>query len=401
MSDETSTKLYRRNTTEENKKVLENAVWRSPEEKALIRMMKEKFGADITNGHDKNFPIAESNFSWQKVKTKLIEADSVSSFTQVLRAGVQNIVNSAYQSVPTTFDQWVHVAPSSKDTELYAPLQGITFPAEVGKQEKYIESAAAGLDISLRNRKYGQVYAVEKELLEDDQTGQFKSQMSLIGEYLKQVLEVLSYGKLASVANMSYGPMKVYTTETKPVTEAVYPWAPPATPLVGGGVNRPTTYTALTQAGIQAGFIALMNQLNLLSLKMNVDPDKLLISPHYRFDAGVLLNSAWYPSGASSAGVVGGAFANNELKGIADLVVSRFMFNNSGSVAADSKAWYLVDSKKPWFIAQVREGAKVTQENPESGESFDRDVIRFKGATRCNADIMDPRFAYQGNDGSV
>jgi hypothetical protein len=134
---------------------------------------------------------------------------------------------------------------------------------------------------------------------------------------------------------------------------------------------------------------------------MNVQPDKLLISPHYTFDLSVLLNSGYYPSGAATAGNTGGAFAINPIEGIADKVVSRFMFDQNGSVSADSKAWYLVDSKVPWFVVQVREAAVVEVEQPQSGQSFDRDVVRFKLRTRANADFIDPRYAWQGSDGSV
>jgi phage major head subunit gpT-like protein len=319
-------------------------------------------------------------------------------FPQVLRAGVQLIADSAYQTVDTTFEDWAHVVQSNKDTELYAPLHGISFPKEVGRQETFPESAAAGLDIKLVNRKYGQIFGVEKELMDDDQTAQFQKQASLIGEYLKLVLEVLCYGKLASVSGMAYAGMSIPVSETQPSTESTYPWS---TALRGGGANRPSSYGALSQANIQSAQIALMNQKNLLGLKMMINPNRIIISPAKHFDLSVLLNSAYYPSGAATAGAVGGAFAINPMKGLANATVSRFMFANDGTVSGNSTAWYLCDDSKPFFVAQVREAASVIQENPASGQSFDRDIIRFKGQTRCNADFIDPRFIYQGNDGSV
>jgi phage major head subunit gpT-like protein len=395
MSD--AMKLVGRATAEQNRKTISSRLWKSEDERDLVESMKRRFGIDIKDA--KSFPIMESNFSWKKVKQQLREADSASSFNQVLRAGVQAVVNSLYESVPTTYEDWTHAVASNKDTELYAPLHGLKFPKEVGRQEKYPEVRAAGLDLKIQNKKYGTMYPIEKELLDDDQTGQFQKQAGLLGEYAKQVLEVLSYAKLASVAGMKYDELEIPVTETKPAAETTYPWN--ATGLVGGGKTRPSAYAALNQANIQAGLIALMNQLNLLGLKMSVAPDRLLISPHYRFDSAVLAHSSYYPSGAAAAGNVGGAFAINPLQGLFDITVSRFMFDNSGSVNADSKAWYLVDSKKPWFIVQVREAAVVEQENPMSGESFSADIYRFKVRTRANADFIDPRFAWQGSDGSV
>src|ERR1700690_1290442 len=193
MSEETkSVKLTRRNSREENEKTLRECVKENESYVKLQESLKRKIGLDITD--EKSFPVLDKRFSWKKAEEKLQEADAASSHPELLRAGVQTIINAAYETVETTFEDWAHVIQSSKDTELYAPLQGIQFPREVGRQETYPETPSAGLDIKLVNRKYGQIFSVEKELLEDDQTGQMQKQVSLIGEYLKLVLEVLVYG---------------------------------------------------------------------------------------------------------------------------------------------------------------------------------------------------------------
>lgn len=383
------------NTVEENKAAMNGALWKSDEEREMVESMQRKFGVDIRD--PKQFPVREAGFSWKSVKAKLNEADSITAFPQVLRAGVQSVVNSMYETVPTTFEQWSTTVTSSRVEELYAPLHGVGFPRQIGEQELFPEVGAAGLDIKLRNRKFGTLFPVSRELLEDDQTGQFQKLSGLMGQYAKQVLEVLAYGKLASASGMSYAGMDVPVSETQPASEASYPWS---TALVGGGETRPASYGALNQANIQSAFIALMNQKNLLGLKMGVQPDAILVSPHYNFDLSVLLNSAYYPTGAT-AGATGGAFSINPLEGLAKKIVSRFMVDSAGSFTGDSKRWILIDSKVPFFVTQVREAAVVEVENPLSGRSFDADVVRFKLRVRANADWIDPRFAYQGSDGSV
>ena len=390
-----SNKLTFRNTSEENRSILNEKLWASEDEQALVESMKRNFGVDPRDAKD--FPVASRNFSWKKMHQKLTEADSLSLYPQVLRAGVQNIVNSMYETVPTTFEEWAHTVNSTKQEELYAPLQGINFPGQVGEGEIYPEVNSAGLDIKLRNNKYGTLFAVSRELLDDDQTGQFQKMSGLLGQYAKQVLEVLAYGKLASVSNMSYGNIKIPVSETKPSTESSYPWS---TALVGGGATKGASYGALNQANIQSAFIALMNQKNLLGLKMQVQPDTIICSPHYNFDLKTLLHSAYYPTGAT-AGATGGAFSINPIEGIAKPVVSRFVFDQNGSVNADSKAWFVADSKVPAFVVQIREAAVVELENPASGMSFDRDTVRFKVRIRANADFIDPRFFFIGSDGSV
>lgn len=398
-----------RRKREANRKKREKAVYRSEEMKAFKESFQRRFKMDPFDS--KAFPCTDPDFSWNKaaqklgfgsIKGALREADSASSFVQFLRAGVQNITIAAYQSVAVTYEDWVTTVASTKDTELYAPNHGVSFPREVPYSGKFPEVGVAALDIQLKNRLFGSIYGLEQNLLDDDQTGSFQQQAALMGEYLRVLQEVWIYGKLQSVANpMTYIHLEVPTSETKPSTEANYPWTSSSAPFIGGGFNQPTSFGALSQANIQSGIVALMEQLNLQGIRMAVTPSRLLISPHYVFDASVLLNSAYYPSGAAAAGNTGGAFAINPLKGILDLSVSRYMPDNTGNFVADSKAWFIVDDTKPWFVDQLRQGPAILQEAPNSGRSFDEKILRWRADMRMNADFIDPRFAWRGSDGSV
>lgn len=396
-----------------NARALQRNLWESKEIKSHRESFQKKFGIDYADS--KAFPVSDERFSWKKMAEKfghssvescMREADSATSFTQVLRAGIQQLVNNSYETVPVTFDSWTSTVNSTKDTELYAPLHGISFMREVGKQELFSESYAAGLDIKLQNRKYGQIFAVERELLEDDQTGQFAKQSGLLGEYAKYCWEVIAYAKLAGKftggVKANYAGLIIPNTETQPSDETNYPFTASTAPFVGGGFNKPTAFTVLDQTGIQNAFIAMMGQKNLLGLYMNVDPKRILISPKNRFTAAILLNSSFYPSVPSTvAGTPGANFAINPIESIAALTISRFMFKNTGVVDPTSTAWYLIDDSKPCFVMQVRESASVIQEAPNAGESFNRDIIRFRLVLRGNGDWIDPRFCWQGNDGSI
>jgi len=408
MAEETVPKheLRTRNSPEQNRAVLRERLWGSEEIRGFREAIKRRFGFDFKTDV-KKFPVCESNFSWKKLRQKLNlrEADSSSIFPQVLRAGVQTIVNAMYETVPTSFEEWVHVVPSKLNTELYAPLHGIGFMREVGGQEPYPETGAAGLDLKLINRKYGTMWPCERELLEDDQTGQFQKQAGLLGEYAKLALEVLVMSKLSGAAGV-YQNMRVPASETKPSTEATYPYVPSSAPFVGGGFNRPTAYGALTQANIITGMQTTTQQKNLLGLFMGVKPDKIILSPKYEYDIGILLNSSWYPVGAQAAGVTGGAFAVNplttgQIRATLTPVISRYMFDHTGIIPFLSSAWYLVDSSKPAFVLQLRETASVEQEAPNAGQSFEREIYRWKVRVRANADYIDPRFFWRGSDGSA
>lgn len=384
---------------EKNTQVLKKVLTEGPEIKAFRESFQNSHGIDPLDAE--KLPVMKEGFSFKKLKEKvasLREADAASAYTQFLRAGVQSIVNSMYEATATTFEDWVTVIPSSRDTELYAPLHGVAFPRQVGPSVNYPELGSAALDIKLQNRKFGSIYSIESELLDDDQTGQFQRQAGIMGEYLRLVAEVWVYGKLASVTGgCTYQQLLVPVSETKPSDQSVYPWT---TSLNGGGANRPSSFGAFNQANLQQGLYALMGQKNLLGIIMSVMPNRILISPKNQFDAAVLLNSSYYPTGAT-AGSTGGAFAINPIKGVADLTVVRYMFDNLGAVNSQTTAWYLVDDSKPWFVLQMREAVTVQQESPVAGTSFEKDEIRFKARSRFNADFIDPRFAWQGNNGSV
>jgi len=349
--------------------------------------------------------MRESGFNWKACAQKMAsfrEAEVSTAWNQLLRAGVNNIANNAYQTYPTTYESWVTVSPSDKDTELYAPLHSVGFPSEVAQGGLFPEVSTAGLDLSIKNKKYGSLFAVTKEAEDDDQTGQLVQKAQLMGEYLKMLTEVLVMAKLLSPSGgVNYGPLFVPASETKPSYESNYPWTSSSAPFVGGGYNRPTSFGIVKDSTIKAGLQIMMQQKDLLGNFMNVDPSHILISPQQRFDTATILNSEWYPAGAQAAGVTGGAFSRNQLKGILDALVVRYMPKSTGAVDALSYTWMLVDASKPAFVMQMREGISVIAEAPNSGQGFERQIQRFRAHMRGNADFIDPRFMFLGNDGSV
>lgn len=368
---------------------------------------KRRHKLDITD--EKAFPINDRNFSYREAAKKLAandkfrEADTTTLLPQLLRAGVQQLALRGYQTMETSFERWVTTVPSKLKEELYAPSHGPAFPREVGERVKYPTVGIAALDLKLPNRKYGSIYEVSKELVKYDQTGQIIEGSTLLGQYLKILQEVLCYAKLASVANMVYAQFTPPASETKPSYETAYPWAPSATPLKGGGVTRPTSFGVLTSLNIQAGITALRRQKNLQGLIMPIVVDQLIVGSNNEFNAKLIANSAFYPQNVSGVADKGtGAFGINVLQGAFDIVMTQFMFKNDGTCLGDSLAWYLTSSKAGGkFVMQIAEAVAVEQEAINSGTSFEEDTYRYKGSMMGNADFVDPRWFWQGNDGSV
>ncbi len=405
------------NLRERNKKVIESRLFKGPEFSKMRESVKRHHKIDLLD--NKKFPLflesdgkvtdqINPDFSWRKVwdKLEMREADVSSSFVQFLRMGVNVIALRGYAATDTTYEEWAKVVPSKQDTEPYAPNHGVAFPRQLGEYELYPEVGGAALNLSLKNLKYGNMYVVSKELLMNDQTGQTQENASLLGGYLKMLTEVLCYGKLASVSGMSYGGYQVPVSETHPSNEANWPWTDSGAPFIGGGFNKPARNFGLPSVEtFDFARQTLINQLNLQGLKMGIMPNTLIFGSKLSFDMATLLNSEWYPqTPSSSPGVVGGAFSRNPIvikTLIKNAVESPFVFKNDGTVTGDSTAWYMTDNTKPAFVQQLREAVAVEQEAPNAGVSFDRDVYRFKANMFGNADFIDPRFFFQGNDGSV
>ena len=246
-------KLSYKNTVEQNKKVLSNAMKNTENVKELRESVRSSCGGlDIL---DKvKFPAHESGFSLSEAKKKLKEASVSSGFPQLLRAGVQMALNNLIENYTgTIYNDVAHVITSTLNTELYAPLHGLSFLNERGPLQKFQEAQVAGLDIKLINRYFGEILTIEKSLYDDDQTGQLAQLVGDLAEYTELLKEVYVMGKINSVPNQSYAGLTVPISETKPSTETNYPWTSSAAPLVGGGFNKPTAFGVLNQPNIQYG----------------------------------------------------------------------------------------------------------------------------------------------------
>jgi hypothetical protein len=390
---------------ETNRKLLSGSAEKSEAVVSFREGMKRVYQLDILN--DEKFPVSNMSFNYKEaahqLAVKFKEADTVSLLPQLVRAGVQQLALRSYQTTITSFEEWATVRPSKLREELYAPSHGPAFPREVAEGAPYPVVDIKALDLKLANRVYGSVYEVSKFLVSDDQTGQIQEGAAMLGQYLRTLQEVLCYGKLGSFANSVYSQYTIPQSETQPFYEANYPYTTSAAPFRGGGFNRPLAFGALTALNIQSGIQALRSQKNLQGLIMPVVADQLLVGSANEFEAKRIAHSAYYPQQVgTSAGVGVGAFAENVMKGAFGITQTQFMFKNDGTCDGTSTAWYLTTSSAPGkFVMQVREGVAVEQEAVNSGTSFDRDIYRYKGYMRGNADYVDPRWFWRGSDGTA
>jgi len=319
---------------------------------------------------------------------RLREANPESSFGQLLRAGIQTFAINSYDAVPVVYPDLVTEVTSRRFQEYYAPLERPNLPKQVNRGQRFQENPVTGLDRVLTNFKFGMIEAFERELFDDDQTGQIKNRASQMGENFKIMEEIYVMGKIIGVGQTVQGvtvPVDVTYNDTFTGTgNGSYNTAPKA--------NRANPFVRLSQANLEAADIAIVNIVDDLGNKFLVTPNTLLVSTTDKFVAAKLLNSTLQPSvPAATSDSTGYVMTINPLQGLYKLLVSRFL---------PSKCWLLGDPKK-CLVFQRRDPLEIIQEQPASGQSFDIEAYRFKARSRFEVGMIDSRFLYEGDDGTV
>jgi hypothetical protein len=363
----------------------------------LNESIKAQFGIDLSNKDKFNFdsPL----FSWNKFREgayemigKLKEANSETSFGQLLRAGINNIANNWYVLTPTVYEQICSMTVSNKLVELYAPLHRGQVPKRVERGEEFKETKIVGADRQIVNQKFGMLFSVERELIDDDMTGQILQRARDGGENMKLVESAYSAQRFIGVAG-SYG------GEAIPASTLSTVWSTTLTAGDGTTSNRLTAYASFSVPNLQALDNLLMNMKDLNGNKILVQPDILYVGTALKFPASQAMNSSWFPAsaplniaGTATSTNVGTMGAYNVMQGIYTVVVDRFLPQKAYAVGQSGRG--------PVF--QRRDPLEVVQENPQSGPAFSQDVFRFKTRSRWEVDwIESPRFWALGSDGSI
>ena len=351
--------------------------------------IKYIYGVDLKE-HRFNSP----RYNWKglkegayKLARRMREANAASTFGQLFRVGAQTIANEWYQKTPVTYKSWVQEVTSNKRQEWYPPMYKATPPRRTGAGETFKEQKVAGQDIVMVNYKAGGILSFERELWDDDQTGQIQRRIADGSENMAVMEEAWAYARFIGSAS-SYGDDPIPASQTKPSYESNWPWS---TALQGGGANKPASYATFTQALLISAWQALYQQVDGLGYKMLVQPDTILCSRIDTFAINIVLNSVYYPIVPGNAGTTGSLMSINPLKGMANSITSRFM---------PDKAWALGQSGRG-MVFQRRDPVEIIMEAPNSGKSFDQDEMRGRIRSRWEVDWIVPHFWYLGDDGTV
>lgn len=323
---------------------------------------------------------ASPNLSFRRLReaaeriADLHEANSVTTFGWLLRSAVQEFANDVYQNIGVIYPNFVTEVQSRRRSEIYGGLYRGTMPRLVDAGEKFQDTTFKGFERELVNYKFGHIETFERELFDDDQTGQIRQRAGNLGENFRTFEEVYVISRLFGAAR---------TEEGIDVPASSYNSGNVFTTAIG---NRPTTFTRLTAAAVEAAHVAARSMLDPVGRKFLVNPTTILVSPIDEMEAIRIFQSPM--NGGTSTNPAGFV---NPLQGRYTVYASPFV---------RSKAWLIGDTKRG-FVFQRRDALEVTQENPNSGMGFEQEIYAFRARERFEADWIEPRFAYLGNDGSV
>ena len=385
-----------------------------------VTLMNER--GDFDNA---NFSFREWRAQAMENYAQLGEANASSAWGQLFRGYIQAQSQGWYKLADANWPQYVGEMASKNRQEFHAPIQGTQLATKVGPGETYNEGQIAGLDIEMVNLKFGLILNFQKELFDDDQTGQIKNQSQSLGESMKITEEAYVAARLnggcvggaqSFVTTLTYGALAVTPSKyawknyqggsgsgpynTHRFSETAGPSGTPTGNVLQNPASGAVAFRQLDALGLKQARYQARNARNLLGLKMIVDARTLVISTTDEDQAAMLAHSEYYPavpgpmgstSGAAPSGTVGWTMTKNFLVGMIDPVENRYL---------QDWEWYLV-TKGKGLVFQRRSPWEIVQEVPNSGADFNTDNIRFKSRCRFECDWVDSSFAIQGNDGST
>ncbi len=309
-------------------------------------------------------------------KEQLREAMTRSEFPEFFRKGLKSRLFKGYKEYAKIYEDVVTFETSDRDKEYYPATGEAPNPELVFESEEYKESGIVDETITITNFKYGRILAITKEMIEDEQTRQLrKLPAKLGGAHARFENETVFTFYNDGDSDTCYDAQNYFDTAGHP-------------DVTGGSAVAANTNNgglgALSEANLETALTEMALWRGRQGETILVRPMTLLVAPNQEWIARRLLGSSFEvnPTTNINVGHVMNAHQNSMR-----LIVAPWL---------TATTWYIVTDIEG-LIYQWREKLNLTTENKESGDSFIRDVYRYKSSTRFGLDAIDWRFGYKGN----
>jgi len=305
----------------------------------------------------------------------LKEAATRPEFYQFMTVGLKDLLFDAYKKAPTTYGSLVTLATSLKDKEGYVSLGNVALPDQVLEGEPFPEKSNPKQDlVEITNLKFGEIIAITRELIDDEQTGRIKQMPSDLGNAHAKKEDKSVYSVIVANATC-YDAQALFSLNHPGYT--------------GGAAiaSNDNLYTAVTLSAnalaVAISMVALWTGHTTEDI-LDVTAKSLLVPKRLRYAAHVLTRSEFLPL-AYAAGVYGPAAAGGTMgknpvleEGLDIISSARLDTSTSGTALTD---WYLW-TDFPGLIFQWRDKLELLAEGGAGYPNFERDIYRWKSRAR-------------------
>ncbi len=281
-------------------------------------------------------------------------------FARAFNPVAKTIFMDTLTSAPAMYTEIATIVPSTMGSEDYTWLTQIPVMREFVDERVLRKMGEFGY--SLRNKKFEATIAVQREVIEDDQTGSLKARIMSLAESAATHYDSLLFDLIAdSQSALCYDGTPFYGTH------------------ITGGTSVTNLGDALLSASAIEMAIATMMRVPLDNGEpSNVMPTHLAVPPELYWTALKLINSAYTPDSGGSAG----PHAANPLFGRMKVVANARL--------KTATEWHLFDcsrSVKPFVVQQriVPEFSALDGSDGESETEFMRDELLYGVRSRDNA----------------
>lgn len=275
----------------------------------------------------------------------------VTNYGKLLEPGLRKIIFETYNEKPEQFSKVFNVVSSKKAIETDARMGGFSLFNEKATLDASEYEDLTSLDtVQYKHVTYAKGFIVEKELVDDEQYGQIRKAAQALARAARSTVEV----KAASVLNNAFttsadnwkGEALVSSTHS----------------LLGGGTSSNYLGTlALTEPNLELAFKLAREQVDERGLKIQMNPNLLIVPPSLEFTAEKLAKSIQLP-GTDQNDI-------NPLRGRFQIIVLDYL--------TDPNNWFLADTSMMPLNFFWREKMSFKSEN-----DFDTDAAKYKARMR-------------------
>ena len=300
----------------------------------------------------------------------------------LLRAGMKREFFKVYDGkILPEFQRIAMITDSDGDLETYPWLGGIAQMRE-WKDER-IPKNLLEHHFEVVNKTFEGSIAVDRDEIDDEKYGQTKIKIGQLADEAKRFMGSLIF-TLVNQGNLSTG-----TGVFNGVNINCYDGNPYFSALHTEGLSGTQSNIgalALNRTNLQTAISTMMTLNDDQGTPVNVQPDLLVIHPNQQWLARELLESTYFPEGATEGAAVGAKVANNVLKGALGLYITPYI---------TAGRWFVFDTTrivKPLLLQMRR---KIAFDSVTAGyEQFMRKKLFFGCDWRGQAAFAMWQYAY-------